>query len=192
MSLTNHTPEHQVQQLFNQIAPQYDRMNSLISLGTHHHWRHQVMTSMTIHPGDFALDVCCGTGDWTLALAQAVGPAGQVVGLDFSDQMLALADRKVRTAGFANRITLKQGDAMQLPYPDNAFNVVTIGFGLRNVPDANQVLSELTRVVKPGGPSGLFRNVATHKSRDSRWLATLLRSAGPVDGPRRCPPVPGL
>ncbi|MFC6274478.1 demethylmenaquinone methyltransferase [Levilactobacillus tangyuanensis] len=151
MSLTNRTPEHQVQQLFNQIAPQYDQMNSLISLGTHRHWRHQVMTTMTIHSGDFALDVCCGTGDWTLALAEAVGPAGHVVGLDFSDQMLWLADRKVRTAGLANRITLKQGDAMTLPYPDNHFNVVTIGFGLRNVPDANQVLRELARVVKPGG-----------------------------------------
>lgn len=151
MTLTNRTPEHTVAQLFDHIAPQYDRMNSVISLGTHRLWRRQVMDQMTVRPGDFALDLCCGTGDWTLALAQAVGPAGEVVGLDLSHEMLAVAQQKVRAAHLQSQITLKQGDAMHLPYPDNTFNVVTIGFGLRNVPDAQQVLSEMTRVVKPGG-----------------------------------------
>lgn len=151
MALTNQTPEDQVQDIFNRIAPQYDQMNSVISLGTHRIWRQQVMNAMTLRPGDFALDLCCGTGDWTLTLAQAVGPAGQVVGLDFSDVMLQEASRKVRAAHLSDRITLRQGDAMHLPYPDNSFNVVTIGFGLRNVPDANQVLREMARVVKPGG-----------------------------------------
>lgn len=151
MTLTNHTPEDTVQDIFNRIAPQYDQMNSVISLGTHRFWRQQVMRAMTLHAGDFALDLCCGTGDWTLALAKTVGPRGHVVGLDFSHVMLREADRKVRAADLANRITLRQGDAMHLPYPDNHFNVVTIGFGLRNVPDANQVLREMARVVKPGG-----------------------------------------
>ncbi|WP_125580913.1 demethylmenaquinone methyltransferase [Levilactobacillus cerevisiae] len=151
MALTNQTPEDTVQDIFNRIAPQYDQMNSVISLGTHRIWRQQVMHAMTIRPGDFALDLCCGTGDWTLALAQTVGPAGHVVGLDFSDVMLREADQKVRAAHLASRITLRQGDAMHLPYPDNSFNVVTIGFGLRNVPDANQVLREMARVLKPGG-----------------------------------------
>ncbi|MGY5340573.1 demethylmenaquinone methyltransferase [Levilactobacillus spicheri] len=151
MTLTNRTPEHTVAQLFDHIAPQYDRMNSVISLGTHRLWRRQVMDQMTVRPGDFALDLCCGTGDWTLALAQAVGPAGEVVGLDLSHEMLAIAQQKVCAAHLQSQITLKQGDAMHLPYPDNMFNVVTIGFGLRNVPDAQQVLSEMTRVVKPGG-----------------------------------------
>lgn len=151
MALTNQTPEEKVQAIFNRIAPQYDQMNSVISLGTHRIWRQQVMQAMTVRPGDFALDLCCGTGDWTLALAQAVGPAGQVVGLDFSDVMLQEAQRKVRAANLRDRITLRQGDAMDLPYSDNSFNLVTIGFGLRNVPDANQVLREMTRVVKPGG-----------------------------------------
>ncbi|MFC6259326.1 demethylmenaquinone methyltransferase [Levilactobacillus fujinensis] len=151
MALTNHTSEDKVQQIFDHIAPQYDQMNSVISLGTHRIWRKNVMQAMTINPGDFALDLCCGTGDWTLALANAVGPAGHVVGLDFSEVMLTQATAKVRAAKREDRITLRQGDAMQLPYPDNSFNVVTIGFGLRNVPDANQVLREMTRVVKPGG-----------------------------------------
>lgn len=151
MALTNHTPEQSVQAIFDKIAPQYDQMNSVISLGTHRVWRKRVMTMMAVRPGDFALDLCCGTGDWTLALARAVGPAGRVVGLDFSPVMLREAAAKVRTAKLNDRITLRQGDAMHLPYPDNSFNVVTIGFGLRNVPDANQVLREMARVVKPGG-----------------------------------------
>ncbi len=151
MALTNHTPEQSVQAIFDKIAPQYDQMNSVISLGTHRVWRKRVMTMMAVRPGDFALDLCCGTGDWTLALAHAVGPAGRVAGLDFSPVMLQEATAKVRAAKLNDRITLRQGDAMHLPYPDNSFNVVTIGFGLRNVPDANQVLREMARVVKPGG-----------------------------------------
>lgn len=151
MTLTNQTSEDTVQTIFDHIAPQYDQMNGLISLGTHRIWRKRVMDLMTVRPGDFALDLCCGTGDWTLALAQAVGPGGQVVGLDFSSVMLQEATHKVRSARMQDRVTLRQGDAMHLPYPDNSFNVVTIGFGLRNVPDANQVLREMARVVKPGG-----------------------------------------
>ncbi|GEO69783.1 demethylmenaquinone methyltransferase [Levilactobacillus acidifarinae] len=151
MALTNHTSEKNVAHLFNQIAPQYDQMNSVISLGTHRLWRRRVMGAMRVAPGNFALDLCCGTGDWTLALAQAVGPRGQVVGLDLSSEMLAVARQKVTAAHLQSQITLKAGDAMHLPYPDNHFDVVTIGFGLRNVPDAQQVLNEMTRVVKPGG-----------------------------------------
>ncbi|PTM24089.1 bifunctional demethylmenaquinone methyltransferase/2-methoxy-6-polyprenyl-1,4-benzoquinol methylase [Lactobacillus sp. PFC-70] len=151
MSLTNRTPEKTVAQLFDHIAPQYDQMNRLISLGTHQLWRHRVMDAMQVSPGSFALDLCCGTGDWTIALAQAAGPAGHVVGLDLSREMLAVADQKVRAAHLQGQIALHQGDAMHLNYPDNTFDVVTIGFGLRNVPDAQQVLSEMVRVVKPGG-----------------------------------------
>lgn len=151
MALTNRTPERTVAQLFDHIAPQYDQMNSLISLGTHRLWRQQVMDQMTVRPGDFALDLCCGTGDWTIALARAAGPRGHVVGLDLSHEMLAVATQKVRAAHLQSQIALRAGDAMHLPYPDNTFDVVTIGFGLRNVPDAQQVLAEMTRVVKPGG-----------------------------------------
>ncbi|QMU08203.1 demethylmenaquinone methyltransferase [Levilactobacillus suantsaii] len=151
MSLTNHTPEATVTTLFNQIAPQYDQMNRLISLGTHQVWRHKVMAAMAVTPGDFALDLCCGTGDWTLALAQAVGPSGHVVGLDLSAEMLTIAEKKARAQHLQGQLTLKTADAMHLPYPDDTFDVVTIGFGLRNVPDAAQVLTEMTRVVKPGG-----------------------------------------
>jgi len=151
MSLTNQTPESQVQGLFKRIAGNYDQMNNLISLGTHKHWRKVAMTKMALKPGSFVLDLCCGTGDWTIALAKATGPSGQVVGLDFSAEMLAVAKKKVAVAGLNDRVTLVQGDAMTLPYSNDQFDVVTIGFGLRNVPDANQVLREMHRVVRPGG-----------------------------------------
>lgn len=151
MPLTNHTPEHQVTTLFNRIAGDYDQMNNLITLGTHKHWRNVTMTKLNLKKGAFAIDLCCGTGDWTIALAKAVGPSGHVVGLDFSDEMLAIAKQKVTKAGYTDRVTLVQGDAMALPYDDDRFDVATIGFGLRNVPDADQVLREMTRVVHPGG-----------------------------------------
>lgn len=151
MTLTNHTPEPQVQSLFQRVAGNYDRMNNLISLGTHKHWRKVAMAKLNVKPGSFVLDLCCGTGDWTIALAKAVGPSGQVIGLDFSEEMLAIAKKKVTAAGMNDRVTLVQGDAMALPYDKNHFDVVTIGFGLRNVPDANQVLREMHRVVRPGG-----------------------------------------
>ena len=148
MSLTNKTPEPKVESSFNQIADHYDSMNSLISLGNHKHWRKLVMRQLNVQPGTFAIDVCCGTGDWTIALAKAVGPSGQVVGLDFSDQMLKIAEKKVAAAGLQDRITFVRGDAMHLPYTDDKFDLATIGFGLRNVPDANQVLREMTRVIR--------------------------------------------
>ena len=91
MALTNHTPEEKVSTMFNQIADNYDKMNSLISLGTHKHWRKVAMKQLHVKRGAFAIDVCCGTGDWTIALAEAVGPAGHVVGLDVSEKMLEIA-----------------------------------------------------------------------------------------------------
>ncbi len=100
------------------------------------------------NPALLRLMSAAARGDWTIALAKAVGPSGQVVGLDFSDQMLKIAEKKVAAAGLQDRITFLRGDAMHLPYTDDKFDLATIGFGLRNVPDANQVLREMTRVIR--------------------------------------------
>lgn len=151
MTLTNKVPEKEVHDLFSRVAPNYDKMNDLISLGTQRIWRKKLYQKLQVKSGDFCLDLCCGTGDLTIGLAHLVGPSGDVVGLDFNQEMLSFADKKVRLAGLEKEIQLKQADAMHLPYSDNSFNIVTIGFGLRNVPDANQVLREAYRVLKPGG-----------------------------------------
>ncbi|MGZ0053211.1 demethylmenaquinone methyltransferase [Brevibacillus gelatini] len=140
-----------VHSVFESIASDYDKMNNVISFGSHKAWRNYTMKQMNIKPGDSALDVACGTADWTIALAKAVGKDGRVVGLDFSQNMLDVGAYKVANAGVGNIVKLVNADAMSLPYEDNTFDFVTIGFALRNVPDVQQVLNEMTRVVKPGG-----------------------------------------
>jgi demethylmenaquinone methyltransferase / 2-methoxy-6-polyprenyl-1,4-benzoquinol methylase len=142
--------EQKVHQVFENISSKYDFMNSVISFQRHIAWRKDIMKRMNVRKGSKALDLCCGTGDWTLALAKVVGSNGQVLGLDFSKNMLEVAKQKVAAESLSN-IELIHGNAMDLPFEDNSFDYVTIGFGLRNVPDIKQVLSEMNRVVKPGG-----------------------------------------
>ncbi|MEH7117871.1 demethylmenaquinone methyltransferase [Neobacillus vireti] len=142
--------EQRVHNVFEKISDNYDKMNSVISFQQHIKWRQDTMRRMNVKPGSKALDVCCGTADWTIALAEAVGPAGKVTGLDFSQNMLNVGIEKVKDLGL-DQVTLIHGNAMELPFPDNSFDYVTIGFGLRNVPDYLQVLKEMHRVLKPGG-----------------------------------------
>ncbi|MBV7507138.1 demethylmenaquinone methyltransferase [Bacillus sp. sid0103] len=142
--------EQRVHNVFEKISDNYDKMNSVISFQQHIKWRKDTMKRMNVQPGSRALDVCCGTADWTIALAEAVGPNGGVIGLDFSQNMLNVGIEKVKDLGL-NQVKLVHGNAMELPFPDNSFDYVTIGFGLRNVPDYLTVLKEMHRVVKPGG-----------------------------------------
>lgn len=142
--------EKKVHAVFENISKNYDHMNSIISFQQHIKWRKKTMKAMNVQKGSKALDVCCGTGDWSIALAEAVGSEGQVIGLDFSKNMLSVGIEKVQKLGLDN-VELIHGNAMELPFEDNTFDYVTIGFGLRNVPDYDQVLREMYRVVKPGG-----------------------------------------
>lgn len=140
--------EQKVHSVFESISTDYDKMNSVISFNLHKKWRTDIMERMNVKEGAKALDVCCGTADWTISMAQSVGSEGDVTGLDFSNAMLSSAAPK--TDKYPN-ITLIQGNAMSLPFEDNTFDYVTIGFGLRNVPDYETALKEMYRVVKPGG-----------------------------------------
>lgn len=151
MTLTNHHSENEVNEMFSRVAGKYDLLNNVISLGTQKSWRAKLFDQLTLKAGMDCLDLCCGTGDLTIALARQVGPNGRTIGLDFNQDMLAHAEAKVRKAGLGKDIELIQADAMALPFSAGAFDVVTIGFGLRNVPDANQVLAEAYRVLKRGG-----------------------------------------
>ncbi len=142
--------EQFVHHVFETIADKYDKMNTLLSAGLHKTWRKFAMDKLPVQPGETAIDVCCGTGDWSISLAQKAGSTGRVVGLDFSENMLAIAQRKAKERGI-NQIEWVHGNAMQLPFAENTFHYATIGFGLRNVPDILHVLTEMKRVVKPGG-----------------------------------------
>ena len=144
----NQAKKEQVHTVFQNISQKYDRLNNIISFEQHKVWRKHVMSTMNVQKGSKALDVCCGTADWTIALSEAVGSKGQVTGLDFSENMLEVGKQK--TASLDN-IQLVHGDAMNLPFDDNSFDYVTIGFGLRNVPDYLSALKEMQRVLKPGG-----------------------------------------
>ncbi|MBT2677711.1 demethylmenaquinone methyltransferase [Bacillus sp. ISL-35] len=142
--------EERVHGVFEKIYENYDQMNSVISFQQHIKWRNDTMKKMNVQKGAAALDVCCGTADWTIALAEAVGKDGKVTGLDFSQNMLKIGEEKIQSRHL-DQANLIHGNAMELPFDDNSFDYVTIGFGLRNVPDYNQVLREMHRVLKPGG-----------------------------------------
>lgn len=140
-----------VRGVFAKIAKRYDLMNTLLSFNQDRYWRRRAVGETGLATGGRALDVCCGTGMLTLALAERVGPSGTVCGLDFSPEMLNVARAKVAQSTCGSRIELLEGDAMALPFPEDRFDAATIGFALRNVPDISVVLGEMRRVVRPGG-----------------------------------------
>lgn len=147
MTESKHEKVHHV---FETIYEKYDFMNSLISFNQHKLWRKTAMKRMAPKPGMTILDVCTGTGDWALALSQEVLPNGIVKGLDFSQNMLSVAEHKKAAKNTFN-VEFIHGDAMSLPFEADTFDEASIGFGLRNVPDYLTVLKEIHRVLKPGG-----------------------------------------
>jgi demethylmenaquinone methyltransferase / 2-methoxy-6-polyprenyl-1,4-benzoquinol methylase len=145
--------ETQVRAMFDRIAGFYDRMNSVMTAGMHHRWRERAADLAAPTPGGRALDVATGTGDLALELARRVGPRGEVVGTDFSARMLDLAREKAMALegpGSAG-LRFEAANALDLPYPDDSFDAATVGFGARNFSALERGLSEMARVVKPGG-----------------------------------------
>jgi len=131
--------------MFDRIAGVYDLMNGVMTAGLHHRWRARAADLAHVGPGSRVLDVATGTGDLAVELAGRVAPGGEVVGMDFSEGMLELARKK------APALRFEQGDAQALAYPDDAFDAATVGFGARNFGDLQLGISEMARVVKPGG-----------------------------------------
>jgi demethylmenaquinone methyltransferase/2-methoxy-6-polyprenyl-1,4-benzoquinol methylase len=137
-----------VEDLFAAIAPRYDLINDLQSFGLHRLWKRRLIRLAGIRPGELALDVCCGTGDVAFALAAA---GATVTGFDFSEPMLAVARNRARAAAPGASPVFQQGDALNLPFADASFDVVTISYGLRNLADFDRGVRELARVLRPGG-----------------------------------------
>ena len=143
---TGQLPSSGVETMFDRIAPVYDAMNRVMTVGLDRRWRRATAESV-VRPGDEVLDACCGTGDLALANAQA---GGRVTGLDFSQQMLARARRK------APELDWVRGDLLALPFADGSFDAATVGFGVRNVEDLGRGLTELRRVLRADGHIGIL------------------------------------
>lgn len=141
-----------VNDLFAAIARRYDLLNDLQSLGLHRLWKRRLVRRAGVTAGARALDVCCGTGDLAWYLAEA---GAEVIGLDFSEPMLAIAEgkrtRRCPAGARAGNPQFVRGDAQQLPFGDAEFDIVTVGYGLRNLADWEAGLREMVRVARPGG-----------------------------------------
>jgi demethylmenaquinone methyltransferase/2-methoxy-6-polyprenyl-1,4-benzoquinol methylase len=134
--------------MFDDIAPVYDRMNTLMTFRMDGRWRRAAVTAAHLSPGDAVIDVACGTGKLAAALAEQVGPFGRVLAVDLAPGMIDQAVRKNRDLV---QLEFTVGDALALPVDDSAFDAATIAFGLRNLPDFLAGFRELARVVRPGG-----------------------------------------
>jgi len=141
-----------VREMFSSIAPRYDFLNHVLSVNTDRLWRRftvKKLREVLEAPGAMALDIACGTGDITFALGKSL-PRGHVFGLDITQGMLDIAEAKRRDARIQN-VSFLRGDIMSLPFSDAAFDCVTGGYALRNVPDLKSALQEIARTLKPGG-----------------------------------------
>jgi demethylmenaquinone methyltransferase/2-methoxy-6-polyprenyl-1,4-benzoquinol methylase len=174
----------QVRGMFDRIAGVYDLMNSAMTAGLHHQWRERAVERAEVGPGSDALDVCCGTGDLALALRRGIGPDGRVVGCDFSEPMLELARRKSGEEGLP--VEFGWADALELPYGDRSFDAVTIGFGARNLADLERGISEMARVLRPGGHLVILEITRPHREPlatfYSLWFDRLVPVIGTLAG----------
>jgi demethylmenaquinone methyltransferase / 2-methoxy-6-polyprenyl-1,4-benzoquinol methylase len=170
-----------VQGIFSLIADKYDLFNILSSFGIDRSWRRAAVRAANLKTSSRVLDLCAGTGDLSLALARQGRPA-EVVGTDFVPEMLAVAEQKARGFEGRTKVSFSVADAQDLPFPDSSFDVATVAFGVRNLPDRAANFAEVMRVLKPGG-----RYVILEFSRPSfapwRWFYHLyLRLVIPAIG----------
>lgn len=140
-----------VSEVFHSVAPKYDLMNDVMSLGLHRLWKRQLIQEAALRPGETVLDVAAGTGDLTKLCAKAVGKTGTVIATDINETMLKIGRDKLIDAGLLSNIEYVQSDAEQLPFQDHYFDRIIIAFGLRNIADKSAALHSLYRVLKPGG-----------------------------------------
>ncbi|AFZ48495.1 demethylmenaquinone methyltransferase [Cyanobacterium stanieri PCC 7202] len=148
MTSSTKPTDKEIQNIFNNIAPIYDQMNNWLSFGVHHVWKKMAVKWSNAQPHHQGLDLCCGTGDLTFLLAKQI-THGKVYGVDFSSQLLAVAQEKQQQKPSINNITWIESDVLTLPFDDNTFDCATMGYGLRNVIDIPLALGEIHRVLKP-------------------------------------------
>jgi len=136
---------------FNRVAPKYDFMNSLLSMGIQHVWKRAAIRMLNLQPGGKVLDVCGGTGDLAILAARRTGPGGRVVIYDINRAMIEAGRPKIDPYPDLAHIAYVQGDAEHITFPDNFFDAAMVGFGIRNVTHLKRGFGEMHRVLKPGG-----------------------------------------
>lgn len=147
---TDQTKKEEVREMFDNIAPKYDLLNHTLSMSIDRVWRRRVVGEVRRAKPGRILDVATGTGDLAIAMARRIRDV-QVLGVDLSEQMLAVARRKIEARGLDGRIVLDRGDAERLAVADASVDVATVAFGVRNFGDLGAGLRELARTIKPGG-----------------------------------------
>ena len=161
--------KEKIQQMFDGIAPDYDRLNHLMSLGVDRSWRRRALREIVdAGRAQSILDIACGTGDFSLAIAGRMHPGSRIVGLDLSEGMLAVMRDKVAKAGLQDKISCEQGDSEAMRFADGSFDVVTIAFGIRNFAHREAALREILRVLKPGGRLVILE-LSVPENRILRW-----------------------
>lgn len=143
--------EAYVRALFDQIAENYDAMNQVMSAGQWSRWHKQFVAMTEFAPGERILDVACGTGDLSMLDAAQVMPGGSVVGIDISEGMMEVGRKRIAQTPYKDAIVMEWGNVMELKYADNSFDGATMGWAMRNVSSIPKTLSEIYRVLKPGG-----------------------------------------
>lgn len=156
-----------VNQMFETIAPRYDFITVFLSLGMDRGWKRTLIEMLDLKGDEKALDLACGTGDITFALAERLG-RGQAIGIDITQGMVDIAESKRKAKSVAN-VVFQRGDIMSLPFADASFDHITCGYALRNVPDVELALIEIKRLLKPGGRFCSL-DFAHPDSRVYRWL----------------------
>lgn len=140
----------QVAEMFNEIAAQYDKLNSVLSLGIARYWRWDAMRVLRKYRHDNIIDIATGTGDFAILASKMLKPQ-KITGVDISKEMMKIGQEKVARKGLSDTIVFEQQDSVSMSYNDNSFDAATISFGVRNFEDIDQSFTEILRVLKPGG-----------------------------------------
>ena len=179
--------KEKVREMFDHIAPTYDKLNHVLSMNVDKRWRRQALREIVDGSAQRILDVACGTGDSTISIAQAAAAGSEVVGVDISEGMMALVEGKAEKAGVGDRIRLQVADGEELPFEDGSFDRVTCAFGIRNFEHKERGLSEFLRVLKPGGKAVILelsvpRNKVVRWAYDLYFTRLLPRIGGALSG----------
>ena len=166
----------QVRRMFNRIAPQYDRLNLVISLGLDRSWRRKALSFLAPYAPKHVLDVATGTGDVAISLVQTMPSVKKVTGVDISEEMMRIGAEKVHQLGLSDRIVFDRQDCTATSFEENTFDAATISFGIRNFPDIPAAARELHRIIRPSGVLNIIPLIGRFFSDDKDAYTYLPKS----------------